>query len=108
MRHLITLFILSLACLGSPGHSQLISADNGQSEKHVFTGTIEEIDTGLLKMTVKTDIGREESFNLKGPELLAGLTQGDRVSVELNDKHVATKIIKTPLPELPRPPAGRR
>ncbi len=76
-----------------------------QSSPEVFTGTIEAIDHGLLKVIVKTDVGREVAVPLKGPELLTGLTKGDRVTVQLDDRHTATKIMKAAIPELTPPPA---
>jgi hypothetical protein len=43
------------------------------------------------------------SFGVKKPELLTGLSRGERISVELDDQHVATKITKVGIPELPQP-----
>jgi hypothetical protein len=81
------------------------SPSSGQSSTEVFTGTIEAIDHALLKVVVKTDVGREVAFPVKGPELLTGLTKGDRVTVQLDDRHAATKIMKAAIPELTPPPA---
>jgi hypothetical protein len=75
-----------------------------QSSAEVFSGTIEEVDQTLHKVIVKTDIGREVAFPVKRPELLSGLTKGERVTVQLDDEHTAIKIMKDAIPELKHPP----
>jgi hypothetical protein len=99
-----------IACLVFPalfawswlGLDQAPAADGG-NQAEVFSGTIESIDPSGLTMTVKTAVGREVSFSVKKPELLTGLSRGERISVELDEQHVATKITKVGIPELPQP-----
>jgi hypothetical protein len=75
-----------------------------RGDRDVFTGTVESIDPDMAKMVVKSDIGRAEPVTIKNPVLLQDIHQGDRVSVELDDRHVATKITRVAPPELPSPP----
>ena len=80
------------------------SREADQSPAEVFSGIVEEVDRTLRKVTVKTDIGREVAFPVKRPELLADLTKGERVTVQLDDQHTAIKIMKDAVPELKHPP----
>ena len=92
-------FILAVACTA---WAKTTSGEQAPAE--VFSGIIEDIDRTLHKVTVKTDVGREVVFPVKRPELLADLTKGERVTVQLDEQHTATKIMKAAIPELKSPP----
>ncbi|HEX3203451.1 MAG TPA: hypothetical protein VHQ67_01790 [Nitrospiraceae bacterium] len=78
-------------------------AADDRGARDVLTGTVESINPD--KIVVKTDIGRAEPITIKNPALLQDIHQGDRISIELDDRHVATKITRVAPPELPNPPA---
>ena len=90
---------------GTSAQAPPVAADDG-GDRDVLTGTVESIDPDMAKMVVKTDIGRAEPITIKKPVLLQDIHQGDRVAVELDDRHVATKITRVAPPELPHPPSG--
>ena len=81
-----------------PSH---VADDRGNRD--VLTGTVESINPDMAKIVVKTDIGRAEPITIKNPALLQDIHQGDRISIELDDRHVATKITRVAPPELPEP-----
>jgi hypothetical protein len=82
--------------------SALAAEDRG--DRDILTGTVESIDPDMAKIVVKTDIGRAEPITIKKPALLQDIHQGDRISVDLDDLHVARKITRVAPPEL-KPPA---
>ena len=100
---LITLLFVGSLPAASMETTAVASGDRGDHD--VLTGTVESIDPEMTKIVVKTDIGRAEPITIKKPALLQDIHQGDRVSVELDDLHVARKITRVAPPELPNPPA---
>jgi hypothetical protein len=64
------------------------------------------MDTAQGKITVKNDLGHDIPLELLNPDLLKGITVGDRVSVQLEKPGVVKKITKLTVPELP-PPSER-
>jgi len=103
---LIVLIILLFAgSLPATSMQDSAVAADDRGDHDVLTGTVESIDPDLTKIVVKSDIGRAESITIKKPALLQDIHQGDRVSVEWDDLHVARKITRVAPPELPNPPA---
>jgi hypothetical protein len=103
----VWIFLIILLFAGSvpaPFMDATAVAADDRSDHDVLTGTVESIDPDLTKMVVKTDIGRAEPITIKKPALLQDIHQGDRISVELDDLHVARKITRVAPPEL-KPPA---
>jgi len=82
------------------------SAEPKEQNARVFSGVVEAVDTKAAKVTVKTDIGKDVELDVVKPELLADIDKGDRITVTVDDKQRATKIMKSiPIPEL-KSPAG--
>jgi len=98
----VLLFLGPVTGTSAPEPS-FVASESG--DRDVFTGTVESIDPDMVKVVIKTDIGRAESVTIKNPALLRDIHQGDRVSVEVDDRHVVTKITRVAPPELPHPPA---
>ena len=67
-------------------------------------GTIESVDPAGLRVTILTELGGKESFAVADESVLMGLTNGDRVSVEMDDQGIVKKIVKT-TPDLKGKPA---
>jgi len=74
-----------------------------QKSAELFSGTVEAVDATQGKITVKNDLGHDIPLQLLNPDLLKGITVGDRVSVQLEKPGVAKKITKLTVPELPAP-----
>ena len=71
-------------------------------------GTIEEVDSAGLRITIQTDMGKKESFPVSSAEAIRGLAKGDQVRVELDEQGKVLKIVKNdfapkPVPEVPMP-----
>jgi len=62
-------------------------------------GTIESVDPSALKVTLLTDGGKKESLPVADASILMGVTQGDRVSCEMDDQGTVRKIVKTTDPK---------
>jgi hypothetical protein len=75
-----------------------------QQSAQIFSGTVEAVDEAQAKITVKNDLGQDVPLQLLNPDLLKGISVGDRVSVQLEKPGVAKKIAKLTVPELPAPP----
>lgn len=101
---LLGLLILLAISLPAP----VRPAETGQSaqgdERHVVSGTLEELDLERMKGMIKTDMGKPIFFEVTKPELFKSLHVGDHVTVQLDDRGRANKVIDTPVPELTRPP----
>ena len=57
-------------------------------------GTIQAVDPGGLNIILQTDQGKTELLPVANADAVKGLTKGDRVSVELDEKGAARKISK--------------
>lgn len=69
-----------------------------------FSGVVEEVDAAGMKLVVKSDAGKTVGLEVSKPELLKDIGKGDRITVELDDKEKATKIMKNiSIPELKEP-----
>ena len=71
---------------------------------NAFSGVVEQVDTAHMKLVVKSDAGKTIGLEVSKSELLKDIGAGDRITVELDDKEKATKIMKNiPIPELREP-----
>jgi hypothetical protein len=87
-----------------PDFAQAASPAHSGKDTDVFTGVVEEIDAGRQKLVVKTDVGKAVDIEVTKPELLKDIGQGERITVEVDEKQQAVKIMKTiPIPEIPQP-----
>ena len=74
-----------------------------QQAQQVFSGTVETLDAAQAKLTVKNDLGQDVPLQVLNPDLLKGVSVGDRVSVETEKPGTAKKITKLTVPELKAP-----
>ena len=58
-------------------------------------GTIQAVDPAGLNIILQTDQGKTELLPVANADAVKGLTKGDRVSVELDEKGAVRKISKT-------------
>jgi hypothetical protein len=104
---LLALSLVAWACPRDPAHGA--STTHSGKDTEVFTGVIEEINLSQHKLVVKTDIGKAVDIEVTKPELSKDIGQGERITVEVDDKQKAVKIMKTiPLPEIPEPGTENR
>ena len=89
------LFVLLLwaTWLGAEAPSETGPAD-------IVTGVLEEIDLKQLKGKIRTDLGKPIFFKIVKPELFERIKPGDRVTVQLDERGRAVKLIEVPAPEL--------
>lgn len=74
------------------------------AKDEVFSGVIEEVDLKTGKLVVKTDVGKAVELEVVKPELLKDIGKGERVTVQMDEKNKAKKIMKdTPIPEIKGP-----
>jgi Cu/Ag efflux protein CusF len=74
-----------------------------QQSPQVFSGTVENLDASHAKVTIKNDLGHDIPLQVLNPDLLKGISVGDRVSVEVEKAGTAKKITKLTVPELKAP-----
>ncbi|GEM_PF-1533716 len=60
-----------------------------QNQHHTLTGTIEAFDPIAKKVTVKTEDGQSQSFELKNPAIskLNGINKGTKVTLEIDEQN---------------------
>jgi hypothetical protein len=80
-----------------------VRAAERESNGQVVTGTLDQLDLSQMKGSLKTDLGKPIFFEIVKPELFKGISVGERVTVQLDDKGRATKVIDMPVPELKKP-----
>jgi hypothetical protein len=104
MRMIIAMGWLIIACgIQTPVMAHAESSQSSEKQVHVITGTLEELDLSTMKGMIKTDLGKPVFFEITKPELFKGLSVGERVSVQVDDKGRAMKVIDMPVPELKKP-----
>ncbi|MDO9119281.1 MAG: hypothetical protein Q7U39_15070 [Nitrospira sp.] len=78
---------------------------NGE-QGEVVTGVLTEYDKTEMHASVQTDVERVERVvrvKVINQELFQRLSIGTRISVRINDRGEALKVIEVPLPELQTP-----
>lgn len=74
-------------------------------EEHgeVVTGILTEYSKAEMQASVRTDLERVVRITVINPELFQRLSIGTRISVRINDRGDALKVIEVSLPEMQRP-----
>lgn len=75
--------------------------------EQIVIGTVETLDSTILRITIKTESGQIESFSVTNPLLLKRLEKNDRVKVEVGTDGMANQITKLPPPDEKHIPPGR-
>jgi len=91
--------ILSVGPAVAAAESRSVVEDRAQ----IVTGTITDLDTAQLKLTIKTDLEKNIYVHVAQPDLLREVHAGDRVTLRLDAQGKADKITKLTVPELPPP-----
>lgn len=92
MKTVVIAIISAFALIGT-----LVSAAHGQlmAETTLTGSIIETVDSTGLNITVKTaGAGDKMSFPVVSPEIMKGVTVGDRVTLELDLDGRVVKILK--------------
>ena len=92
MKTVAIAIISAVALIGT-----LVSAAHGQmmAETTLTGSTIEAVDSTGLNITVKTAGGGDKlSLPVANPEIMKGVTVGDRVTLELDLEGRVVKILK--------------
>ena len=75
--------------------------------EEAYVGRIESVDPSILRITIKTDSGRMESFSVGDGTMLRQLKIDDYVQVETGSDGLANRVMKLPASEgRGRSPAG--
>ena len=69
----------------------------------IVSGVLEELDLSSMRGKIKTDLGKPVFFEVTKPELFKGLTVGERITIQVDDRGRAIKVIDMPVPELQKP-----
>lgn len=75
---------------------------NGE-QAEVVTGVLTEFDRTEMQASVQTDSERVVRVKVITPELFQRLSIGTRISVRINDRGEAVKVIEVSLPEMLTP-----
>lgn len=73
---------------------------SGAGPVDIVTGVLEEIDLKQLKGKIRTDLGKPVFFEIVKPELFQRIKVGERVTVQIDERGRAIKLIEVPAPEL--------
>ena len=77
-------------------------ADSKAQNAQVFSGVVQEVDAKAGKILIKTEVGKSVDLEVLKPELLKDIEKEDRITVTVDEKQRATKIMKSiPIPEVP-------
>jgi len=90
---MLFVFLLWTTALGAEPPS-------GPEPADIVTGVLEEIDLKQLKGKLRTDLGKPIFFKIVKPELFQRIKPGERVTVQLDERGRAIKLIEVPAPEL--------
>jgi hypothetical protein len=91
---ILSLFFL-MGLVIAPSHADLVSTDQNVAAK-TFSGTIEGIDPIQQIVSVQSEEkGEVRLLAFADAEMVKGLTKGDRVVIELDERGMAKKIVKT-------------
>ena len=67
--------------------------------EEAYVGRIESVDPSILRITIKTDSGRMESFSVGDGTMLRQLKIDDYVQVETGSDGLANRAMKLPTSE---------
>ena len=75
-----------------------------ETESHTVSGVIEQLDLATNKGMLKTSLGKPIFFDIAKPELFQGITVGQQITIQLDERGRAIKAIEShSIPELPAP-----
>lgn len=90
------LSLLMLAGLATPYVQADQAAITDQVGARMFSGTVEEIDPMQQIVSVQSEgKGEVRLLAFTDGDMVKGLTRGDRVVIELDERGMAKKIVKT-------------
>ncbi len=67
------------------------------------SGVLAKVDLTEKQGLLTTDLGREVAFKIPKPELFLNLSVGQRVTLKLDDRQQAIRVMDTTAPEIPPP-----
>jgi hypothetical protein len=76
-----------------------------EDEGEVVTGILTEFNGTDMQAAIRTDVERVVRVKVVKPELFQRLSIGTRISVRINNRGEAIKVIEAPIPELTSPPS---
>ena len=83
-------------------HAYLM-VDPATDPQNTVSGVLEKVDLIAKQGLLKTDLGREVAFQIPKPELFLNLSVGQRVTLKLDDRQQAVRVMDTTAPEIPPP-----
>jgi hypothetical protein len=94
--------LVALVSMLAPMHGADASDDD---EGEVVTGVLTEFNGTDMQAAIRTDVERVVRVKVVKPELFQRLSIGTRISVRINNRGEAIKVIEAPIPELTAPPS---
>jgi hypothetical protein len=80
------------------------AAQPAETDSHTVSGVIEQLDLAANKGMLKTSLGKPIFFDIAKPELFQGITIGQQITIQLDERGRAIKAIEShSIPELPAP-----
>lgn len=98
--------LLGVWCMASvqPASGRDTQAAKSHQPVHTITGTLALLDISTGKGMLKTDLDKPVFFEVSRPEHFAGMSIGDRVTVQLDDEGRTVKVIEALPAEVHEPP----
>src|SRR5688500_9384153 len=97
LRHLVSgglfTFLLMLGQTVGPAWSEP-SPQPAETDSHTVSGVIEQLDLATNKGMLKTSLGKPIFFDIAKPELFKGITVGQRITIQLDERGRAIKAIE--------------
>jgi arginine repressor len=69
----------------------------------VVSGVVASVDAANQMIIMKTRFGRAQAFTVARPDLLKDVSEGDTITVELDQQGIARKITKAAISAVPHP-----
>jgi preprotein translocase subunit YajC len=82
-------------------------AEAAAEEYETVSGILGKVDLVQNKGLITTDLGREVTFEIVKPELFLNLSPGQRVTLKLDTRQRAIRVMESTAPELPPPSIPR-
>lgn len=82
-------------------------AEAAAEEYETVSGILGKVDLVQNKGLITTDLGREVTFEIVKPELFLNLSPGQRVTLKLDTRQRAIRVMESTAPELPPPSTPR-
>ncbi len=80
-----------------------LMADTATDPQDTVSGVLVQVDLIAKQGLLTTDLGREVAFQIPKPELFLNLSVGQRVTLKLDDRQQAIRVMDTTAPEIPPP-----